>query len=76
MPRFEIINVKYYDTQLGLHKGDVVTASFSQIHNKIMICRLPKRLHGKGHGSNGNYWCFTHYDLKRLPDETIGEDQS
>lgn len=76
MPRYEVINVNHYDIKLGLQVGDVITASISQIPNKIKICRLPKRLRGKGHGSNGNYWCFSQYDLKRLPDESLGDNES
>lgn len=67
MPRYEVKRVKDFDKLLGIVEGDIITASLSQIHNRIKLCRLPKRLNGKGHGHNGNYWCFNENDIKMIP---------
>lgn len=71
MPRYQVKRVNDFDKRLGIVEGDIIKASATQVHNKIKLCRLPDRLKGKGHGHNGNYWCFNENDLKLIPSNMV-----
>ena len=53
MEKYKVIYSTDCDKAIGLKFGDIVEATKYKVDDSLILIRLPKRLHGKGHNGNG-----------------------
>lgn len=67
--KFKVISVDDIDRSIGIKVGDIVT--LIQTKEELSLCKLPERLHGKGHDNfrkfkEQNYWWFFSSQLEEI----------